>query len=79
MKKKLLSITVIAICLAVLGYSTLAFFTDESPVVHNVITSDGIDVEIVEKQADGSPFPEEGVNGVMPGGEVSKIVTVANQ
>ena len=48
-------------------------------MVHNVITSDGIDVEIVEKQADGSPFPEEGVNGVMPGGEVSKIVTVANQ
>ena len=79
MKKKILSITVIAICLAILGYSTLAFFTDTSPVVHNVITSGGIDVEIVETQADGTPFPEDGVSGVMPGGEVSKIVTVANQ
>lgn len=78
-KKKLLSVTVIAICLAILGYSTLAYFTDASPVVHNVITSGGVDVEIVEKQTDGDPFPEEGVGGVMPGGEVSKIVTVANQ
>lgn len=79
MKRKILSIAVIAICLAALGYSTLAFFTDTSPVVHNVITSGGIDVEIVEKQADGTPFPAEGVSGVMPGGEISKIVTVANK
>lgn len=79
MKKKTLSITVIAICLAILGYSTLAYFTDESPVVHNVVTSGGINVEIVEKQANGSLFPEGGVSGVMPGGEISKIVTVANQ
>ena len=84
MKKKILSITVIAICLAVLGYSTLAFFADTSPVVHNVITSGGIDVEIVETTDEidpetGKPRPFEDVSGVMPGGEVSKIVTVVNK
>lgn len=84
MKKKILSITVIAICLAVLGYSTLAFFADTSPVVHNVITSGGIDVEIVETTDEidpetGKPRPFEDVSGVMPGGKVSKIVTVVNK
>ena len=56
----------------------MAFFTDET-VTHNVITSAGIDVEIVEKQSDGKDFPEEGISNVMPGGEFSKIVTIANK
>lgn len=76
-KKKILSLTVIAICLAILGYGTLAYFTAET-VAHNVITSGSVDVEIVEKQDDGSPFPDEGISGVMPGRKVSKIVTVKN-
>ena len=84
MKRKILSITVIAICLAVLGYSTLAYFTDEA-VTHNVITSGGIEIEVVEKHDDDGDkdtplidFPKAGVSGVMPGMDVSKIVSVRN-
>lgn len=81
MKKKLLSIAVIIICLAVLGYGTLAYFTDEA-VAHNIITSGGVNVEIEEwKQAptDDEPgIPFKDVSGVMPGASVSKIVTVKN-
>lgn len=77
MKKKLFAASMITICLAVLGYGTLAYFTDEA-VAHNVITSGGVDVEIVEKQDTGEDFPEDGVHGVMPGGTVSKIVMVKN-
>lgn len=78
MKKKILAISVVALCAAVLGYATLAYFTTQA-IAHNVITTGGIDVEIVEKQADGTPFPEEGVSGIVPGTEVSKIVTVKNR
>ena len=77
MKKKIFTVSVITICLAALGYGTLAYFNDEA-VAHNVITSGGVDVEILEKQENGEVFPEEGVHGVMPGGHVSKIVMVEN-
>lgn len=77
MKKKLFAASIVTICLAAVGYGTLAYVTDEA-VAHNIITSGGVDVEIVEKQDTGEDFPEDGVHGVMPGGTVSKIVTVKN-
>jgi len=76
MKKRILAIAVIVICLAVIGYGTLAFYTDEV-VTHNVITSAGVDVEIVEKKADGSLFTNP-TEKMMPGMDISKIVTVEN-
>ena len=77
MKKKIFAASMVTICLAALGYGTLAYFTDET-ITHNIITSGGVDVEIVEKQDNGEDFPEDGVHGVMPGGSVSKIVMVKN-
>lgn len=80
MKKKLLSVTVVAICLAVLGYGTAAYVTDEVRA-HNVITSGGIGIELVEKTVENGAevdFPTDGISGVMPGTEVAKIVTVKN-
>lgn len=78
MKKKILSVAAIAICLAVLASGTLAYFTAEDQV-HNVITSSAVDIAIEEWQDEvgGTPYPDEPIK-VMPGTTVSKIVTVKN-
>ena len=78
MKKKILTVAAIAICLAVLASGTLAYFTAEDQV-HNVITSDAVDIAIEEWQDEvgGTPYPDEPIP-VMPGSTVSKIVTVKN-
>ncbi len=81
MKKKILSLSVIAICLAIITSGTLAYFSTEEKA-HNVITTGSIGIEIVEKMKDESgievDFPKDGIGGVMPGQSVSKIVSVKN-
>ena len=79
MKKKILSIAGLMICFSLSAAGTMAYFTAEEKV-HNVITTGDIDIELVEWGDEGrtEPFPEEGVDGVMPGSEVTKIVEVAN-
>ena len=80
MKKKILLVTAVVICLAIAATGTLAYFTAED-MAHNVITSGGVNIELVEKTKgeDGTlvDFPDEGVKGVMPGTDVSKIVRIA--
>lgn len=79
MKKRILAIAVVMICLSVLASTTWAYFTDQA-VARNVITSAGVDIAIEEWQQtpDGLvPYPEEAI-AVMPATEVSKIVTVRN-
>ena len=79
MKRKVLIGAVLAIALSLVAGGTLAYFTAESEA-HNVITSGKVDITIVETQMSDEglevEFPKEGISGVMPGGEVSKIVTV---
>ena len=79
MKKEILLAAAVMICLAVGASGTLAYFTSEN-TAHNVITSGGVNIEVVEKTQgkDGVlvDFPKEGVRGVMPGSDVSKIVSV---
>ena len=81
MKKKLAVISVLALCFAIAAGSTLAYFTD-SKTAHNVITSGGVGITVVEttKNPDGTEveFPKDGITGVMPGTAVSKIVSVKN-
>lgn len=82
MKKKILALAAIAICASVAATGTLAYFTS-SDEAHNVITSGGVDIELIEKTDPGNgaalaPFPEEGLSGIMPGGSASKIVSVRN-
>ena len=81
MRKRVVALAVIAICLAVVATGTLAYFTDEQ-YVHNVLTTGGIEVEIVEKtNGEGDvmvEFPKEGLRGVMPGTAVSKMVQIQN-
>lgn len=81
MKKIILIVAVLAICIGILASGSLAFFTAEGKA-DNVITTDGVSIQLVEKHKDESgalvDFPEEGISGVMPGCSVSKIVTVTN-
>lgn len=81
MKRKIFFVAMIVICLSLLAYGTLAYFTGDV-TAHNVITSSGIDIQLVEKtkSSDGKlvDFPKEGISGIMPGSDASKIVSVKN-
>lgn len=79
MKKRLFAAAVIAVCLSLMAYGTLAYFTADE-VAHNVITTGAIDIDLLEWADEGKtiPFPEDGVSGVMPGADVTKIVEVQN-
>ena len=76
-KRRLLVAAPIVICLSILSYGTLAYFTAED-TAENVITAGSVDIELLEMTDDGEPFPTDGITGVMPGDSVSKIVTVKN-
>ena len=85
MKKLKWKTLVLALLLAALGTvsaGTLAYFTADD-TAHNVITSGGVDIELVEKTYNDNneliDWPKEGVTGVMPGESVPKIVTVKNK
>ena len=78
MKKKLLIAAAVVLALAIAAGGTLAFFTSRK-VVHNVITTGSIQIDLIEKMqtADGLVDFED-QTGVMPDADVSKIVTVKN-
>ena len=79
-KKKLFVMMALVIVIAILGTGTLAYFTTKA-VVHNVITSGGVKIELEETMLNDKkeevPFVSQ--EGVMPGQEVSKIVRVTNK
>lgn len=81
MKKKAMLLAVLVICLAMAATGSLAYYTAEGRA-HNVITSGGVNIEVVEKTKgeDGAlvDFPEEGIKGVMPGASADKIVRIKN-
>lgn len=77
MKKKILYIAAILICLSIITGGTLAYYT-ASDTARNVITSGGVEVVVVEQQlVNGTvqSYPNEPIP-VMPATTVSKIVSV---
>lgn len=77
MKKKILYIAAIIICLSIITGGTFAFYTT-SDTARNVITTDGVEVTVVEQQmVNGTlqPYPNAPIP-VMPSTTVSKIVSV---
>lgn len=77
MKKKLLYIAAILICLSIITSGTLAYFTTED-TARNVITTGGLEIELVEQQlVNGTlePWTDSAIP-VMPATTVSKIVSV---
>ncbi len=79
MKRKLLALSVIVMCVSILAHGTLAFFTAEK-TAHNVITSGNIDIALLEWADEDKEveFPEEGIQGILPGMTQTKIVEVKN-
>ena len=79
MKKKIALVMTIIALLAIAVPGSLAYFTAED-TVHNVITSDGVDIQLEEYQKVGDKLESypSGKIAVMPGATVSKIPMVKN-
>ena len=77
MKKKLLILSLAAICLAITAIGTLAYFTSEG-TAHNVITTGGVEITVQEWADEEKTKPFEDLTGVMPNTTVTKIAEVKN-
>lgn len=81
MKKKVLILSLLAICAVIAASGTLAYYT-VSERAHSVITTGSVNIEIEEWQDTGSgwtPYPSGQPIPAMPGVTVSKIATVRNK
>lgn len=77
MKRKLLILSVLAICIATLAAGTLAYFTSEG-TAHNVITTGGVEIAVQEWADEEKKTPFEDLAGIMPGMTVTKIAEIKN-
>ena len=77
MKRKLLILSVLAICVATLAAGTLAYFTSEGKA-HNVITTGGVEIAVQEWADEEKTKPFENLSGVMPDTTVTKIAEIKN-
>lgn len=77
MKRKLLILSVLAICIATLAAGTLAYFTSEGKA-HNVITTGGVEIAVQEWADMEKTKPFENLTGIMPGMTVTKIAEIKN-
>lgn len=78
MKKKCFILALIAVCVSIAAYSTLAYFSYKDTAT-NVITAGDVKIELQELSvAGGEPHKFQNVMGVYPGTDVSKIVQVKN-
>ena len=80
MKKRILYIAAILICLSIITGGTYAYFTT-TDTARNVITSGGIDVNIIEQQVvNGVLQPDSNHHiQVMPATTISKVVSVESK
>ena len=80
-KRKIFLTALLICCLALIAYSTVAYYTTEG-TARNVITSGKVSVKVEEWQDTGgelTAYPyAEGLD-VMPGNVINKIVTVKNE
>lgn len=77
MKRKLLILSVLAICIATLAAGTLAYFTSEGKA-HNVLTTGGVEIAVQEWADEDKQTPFEDLEGIMPGMTVTKIAEIKN-
>ena len=76
MKRKLLILSVLVICIATLAAGTLAYFTSDE-VAHNVITTGKVAVTLNEYADEGLTKPFTDQTGVMPGKTIGKYVVIS--
>ena len=72
-KGKVLTLALILALVGIIVSGTVAYYTN-SETAHNIITTGGVDIELVETNAEGEPW--ETVTGVLPGMEIDKRVSV---
>ena len=77
-KKAAVALCLIMMGLSVLSVGTYAYFTAEE-TSYNVITTGYLYMDLVEETADGKPWPEEGLKGIVPGMAADKIAYVENK
>ncbi len=80
MKKKIAAAAAMVLCLSLLAYGTIAYFTAEDTAV-NVITAGNIKIQLQETmipEDGGEPVAFHGPLESLPGRELSKIVQVKN-
>jgi len=77
MKRKILFLSLLVICFAILASGSLAYFT-ASDTAHNIITTGKIDIRLDEWADVDMSVPFEDAANVMPGAKVTKIVTATN-
>ena len=81
MKKKILMLTAIVLCLTFASLGTIAYYTAEDEAQNRIVAGD-VSIQIVEltdaTDENGEPIPFENLTGVMPGAEISKIAMVEN-
>lgn len=72
-----LVLALVLCCAALISLGTQAYFNAEETAV-NLISTGTLDMTLHDETTDGQPFPAEGIDGVMPGEVVDKVVYVAN-
>ena len=77
MKRKLLILSALAICIATFAAGILAFFTSEGEA-HNVITTGSVEIAVQEWADEDKTTPFEDLTGVMPNVTVTKIAEIKN-
>lgn len=77
MKQKIGLIAVVGIVISLLAYGSLAYFSD-SETANNVMTFGNIDMTLHDETTGGDPFPEDGMEDVMPTDVIDKKVYVEN-
>jgi len=79
MKRRFAYCAIVCMLVSLVMQNTLAYFTTQE-TARNVVTSGGVHIQVVERQQTDEglkPYPAEAIQ-VMPGSEVSKIVSVQN-
>ncbi len=77
MKRKLLILSILAICISMLAVGSLAYFNSED-AAHNVITTGSVKIEVQEWADAEKKTPFEDMEGIMPDMSVTKIAEVKN-
>ena len=75
MKRKLLLLSVLAICVATLAAGTLAYFSANG-TARNVITTGNVSIAVEEWADADKTQPFEDLTGIMPGTTVTKIADI---
>lgn len=82
MKRKLLLLSVMVICIAIAAAGTLAFFNGDA-TAHNVITTGKVGITVNEYSKydpdERVEYPKTPQTGIMPGTKVDKIVVVSGE